>query len=158
MAGDDEKKDTPTTQPHTPTPPQAQAMNLTAPPAEDAEDDISEDVVSAHQALIKAEQAAGQAQLKANENLAKAQEHLNKVMAKAAGADPDADVFPGYHHKTWAGHDVLQCAYCSWDVVTSSMYNYVERMAEHLAAAHPNWAQLRVVFDAQGNFMEGEVQ
>lgn len=158
MADDDEKKDTPTTQPHTPTPPQAQGLNLTAPPAEDADDDTPEDVVAAHQALIKAEQTAGQAQVRANEALDKARDNYEKVRAKAAGADPDAEVFPGFHHKTWAGHDCLQCAYCSWDVVTSSMYNYVERMAEHLAAAHPNWQQLRVVFDAQGNFMEGEVQ
>lgn len=166
----DDEKDTKETQPNTPNPAQAQreaaatttaspSAPLAPPPVVDpAVIDEDDDVVAAHQAVIKAEQELGQTQVKAQSNLQKALDGLEKARAKASGADPDAETFPGFHHKTWGTHDALQCAYCPWDVITSSMFNYVDRMKEHLAAAHPNWQQLPVRYDQAGNFLEGEVQ
>lgn len=155
----DEEKDTPTTQPNTPNPAAAQKADSAASANVAAvDDDTPEEVVAAHQAYIKAEQAAAAQQMKSQESMAKAQENLDKARARAAGASVDDSDFPGFFHKTWAGHDCLQCAFCSWDVVTSSMYDLNARMNEHLAAAHPNWRMLKILFDEAGNFIGDEVE
>lgn len=140
-------------QPHTPTPPQAQAASTSAPPpTSEPEPEVPEDVQAAHEKMIKAEIDAGKTQVKASEQLEKARADLAKAEAKAAGAAAGTDEdFPGYYLKIWGGHKVLQCAYCPWDVITSSQFNYVDRMQEHLNQAHPNRAQLAPLFDEYGN-------
>lgn len=167
MAADDKdaNKDSPTTekeQPDTVNPSalqkQTQGIDLTPPPPADIPDEeVPDEVQKAHEELIAAEIAAGKAQASANEKVDKAREKLADARATAVGAGKESE-WPGYWHKTWAGHDVLQCGYCSWDVITSSLFNYQERMKEHLAAAHPNWEQLVIVYDNTGTFIEGGVQ
>lgn len=142
-------------QPHTPTPPQAQAASTSAPPPTsepELEAEVPEEVQAAHEKMIKAEIDAGKSQARTTESLDKARADLAKAEAKAAGAaSGQEDDFPGYYLKMWGGHKVLQCAYCPWDVITSSQFNYVDRMREHLNQAHPNRAQLVPLFDEYGN-------
>lgn len=153
----DTDKDEPK-QPHTPTPPQAQAAAATATPstapstAPAVDDEVNEDVQTAHERMIKAEIEAGKTQVNATERLEKARANVVKAEAKAVGAAVDGDKeFAGYYLKLWGGHKALQCAYCPWDVITSSLFNYQERMQEHLNQAHPNRAQLTPLYDETGN-------
>jgi hypothetical protein len=156
---DDKDTNAPKEQPATPTPPQAQrAAQPWITPSPPPDEDESPEVTKAHQDLVKAEREYAEVQLKGKEALADAQAKLIEARAKAAGVNLEDGDFPGYWHKIWAGHDTLQCGYCSWDVITSSLYDYKDRMQQHLAAAHPNWMQMPAIFDQAGNFVEGGVQ
>src|SRR4051812_3315648 len=81
------------------------------------------DVLTAEQKLVQMEQRSGEIIAREQKRLDEARQAVEEERRAAFG---DTEV-AGYHHKTWATFDVLQCAYCPWDVIDSKEFNYMER-------------------------------